>query len=968
MALNKINVVYITDEKYAMPTCISAYSLICNQKKETKMDIYFVVNGISILSREKFMSLACENAKVHLIEVHDESYAEMAKSCLAYKTIHVSYTAMFKFDLPQLLSDVDKVLYIDGDTLIQDDILDLYNTSMEDYYVAAVDDIIEKVRKLSPIYTVGDYFNSGVMLLNLKKMREEGITEKLLDYRINGANYFMDQDAFNVVLGVKRIALPCRYNFLSTLIDTFDVDEIVEMAEMPKADSISEIVDKIAILHLVDRMKPWLYYMPWFSDRFLKYYEKSPYAAEKLDLLNPLKEQRLDMCMLRNRIDELTSRVQAKGNAYLQPYEEKVKGKDVVLYGAGKKGQGIYPRLSTLCNIVAWVDKNFQGLKDSEDRELVNVQSPEILRLVNCDYVLISIADQGMLMDAKKYLMRELGISKDKIVTLYERCVEDKVAKEVAELYTKWHGKEHELANQYIGQFNEKSCVPCVRHIGMMYRWLTIGGLQRVLALLSFLYSEMGYQVTLILDIKEEIAYDLPEGVEVVTIPAESGVQSTGSYLQRAKGLREIIRHKKIDTIIHHGASSGILLYDLLVCKKSNINFITVKHETFSQYMVYRDNTMYMQQGVFKLADRLVTLSDAERNFWEVQGVKATYICNPTGEYAVAEDTPGSGDYILWLGRLARRQKQCMDIIPIMREVVKKVPNAVMKVYGNPIAPGIINEIQGQIEKFHLEKNIEYCGFVTGNVGEIYRDAAVFLVTSEYESFPLTIYESKLNGTPLVTYDMPYLELLKDGLGYIAVENDNIVQAADAIVRVLQDKELKERLSKEARQSVLQFNNERVKQSWKQLFESLNDGYAREERQYTAEEMRVIVETMMYHYRKGLNANVQKEVRQNRNEGLPAVLEYYCQWKKLQPVIYPFGTVGKRVQKTLHELNIQEAFVVDNQLSKTDSNIKSVEDLKKMDCSKYLFFICCKLPNQHDEIIKSLRGIVPEKNIVDLCP
>ncbi len=966
---NKINVVYITDDNYAMPSCISAYSLIENQKEDTLLDIYFVVNNISLQSKERFMELATENAKIFIIEVQDESYAEMAKSCLAYKSIHVSYTAMFKFNLPQLLEGVDKVLYIDGDTLVQTDILDLYNISLDEHYIAAADDVIQRRRRVSPISTVGNYFNSGVMLLNLKKMREDNMTEKLIEYRLHGTNFFMDQDALNAVLGVKRVELSTIYNFMTTLIDTYDVDEITEMVGISKANSIAEIIDKVSILHLTDRTKPWAYYMPWFTERFMKYYEKSPYASERLELLNPLKEQKLEMIMLRNRIDELSNRLQSKDSVFLQSYEQRVQGKKVVLYGAGKKGQSIKPKLDTICDLIAWVDKDYDDLVKDENEELKRVQNPEMMKVTDFDYVLVAIVDQRVLMEVKKFLIRELHIPQEKIVTLYERYAEDKLALEVAELYTKWRGREHELAAQYIGQFRSEVCAPEVKHIGMMYKWMTIGGLQRVVSLLTFLFCEMGYKVTLILDTKEDMAYEVPDGVEVVTIPAESSVQSTRSYLQRAKRLREIIQDKKIDTIIHHGASSHILLFDLLLCKKSNVYFVSLKHEMFSQYMVYRSNTMHLQQNVFKLVDRLVTLAPDECNFWEVQGAKAVHINNPTGDYAVAELKKGRGNYILWLGRLDRLQKQTMDVIPIMREVVKVLPDAVMKIYGNEVAPGIINELNAQIEKYNLQKNIEYCGFITGNVGEIYHDAAVFLVTSAYESFSLTIYESKLNGTPLVTYQMPYLEMLKNGLGYIAVENDNVIQAADAIVKILQDNELRERMSKDAKESILQFSNEKVKEGWKQLFDSLHGGYVKEDKKYSAEEMKVLLETMMYHYRKGLSMNVQKNVAQNQNQGMAAVLDYYCQWTKLQPVIYPFGTVGKRVQQTLREqLHIKEAFIVDNQLAKTNPEIKSVEDLKSIDCSKYLFFICCKLVKQHDEIIQSLRGIVPENNIVDLCP
>lgn len=969
MMADKMNVVYITDENYAMPTCISAFSLICNQNPATQIEIYFIVNDISMQSKEKFMSLETGNAKIHCIEVRDDKYTEMEKSCMAHNSIHVSRTAMFKFDLPQMLGDVEKVLYLDGDTLVLKDLSELYNTSLEGFYVAAADDEIEKIRHVSPLFTANGYFNSGVMLLNLSKMREESVTEKLVDYRAHGTNFFMDQDALNAVLGGKKLTLPLQYNFLTTIINNYDEFEIEKMIEENGVDGTETILKKISIVHCTDKYKPWKYNLPWFSDLFKEFYYKSPYSENKLILQNLFKEYTNEISMLRNRIDELDHRVNTGDDSYpLKPYEQKIQGKRVALYGAGKMGKGIKARIGAFCDIAVWVDGDYRMLAKSDDISLQEVKAPDELKKTEFDYVLIAIADQSACAEVKKYLIQTLSVPREKIVLLNDRILQDKVALEVADLFKKWRGNEYQLAAQYIGKISNAACAGQVKHIGMVYRWLTVGGLQRVIALLSFLFCEMGYTVTLILETAEEIAYQLPEGINIEIITAESDVHTTGNYLPRANCLRNIIREKKIDTIIYHGASSHLLLYDLLVCKKSNVYFVVVKHEMFSQYMSYRSDTLYKQQNTFRLLDRLVALGEDECNFWSAQDVRCECISNPTGEYAVSgKKRTGTENSILWLGRLARLQKQCMDIIPIMREVVKTIPNAHMKVYGNEVAPGIINELNREIEKYHLENNIEYCGFADGNVGEIYREAAVFLVTSEYESFPLTIYESKRNGVPLVTYKMPYLDILKNGLGYIAVDNDNAQQAAAAIVELLENKELRERLSQEAYKSVESFNNERVKKEWKHLLTTLNVNENTQDKCYSSEEVKTLLQTMLYHYHKGIVKGAdQNSVQQS---GLAAILEHYCQYTQLSPVIYPFGTVGKRVQKILREqLHRREAFVVDNKLTNNDANIKSVDELKKMDCSKYLFFICCKRPQQHEEIMRSLQGVVPGNNIIDLYP
>lgn len=96
----------------------------------------------------------------------------------------ISNTALLKFFIPTILSDISKVLYLDGDIVMRKDIVDMYETCIDEYNLAAVPDemnfdfekwIVNKkqFRKFyeSLLETNGKYFNSGVMLLNLDRLR-----------------------------------------------------------------------------------------------------------------------------------------------------------------------------------------------------------------------------------------------------------------------------------------------------------------------------------------------------------------------------------------------------------------------------------------------------------------------------------------------------------------------------------------------------------------------------------------------------------------------------------------------------------------------------------------------------------------------------------------------------------------------------------------------------------------------------
>lgn len=536
--------------------------------------------------------------------------------------------------------------------------------------------------------------------------------------------------------------------------------------------------------------------------------------------------------------------------------------------------------------------------------------------------------------------------------------------------YITYRGKERVLADMYLSKSNEwiSSNTP-IKKVAMFYYRLSIGGVQRVISLLTPMFIELGYEVVFITEsIAEDFDYDLPESVEVITIPTEASVLNTGNYHHRAAKLQEIINEKGIDVVCYHAASSPILLYDLLMFKLNSVKFIAIKHELFSQYMAYRNDILFTQEKVFRLLDRLVVLGQDECNFWNILGVKAEYINNPMGDYVLSDGNVDGEKYILWLGRLEKIQKQCMDIVLIMKEVVKNVPDAVLKIYGNEVTHGVVSELSRAIEKENLENNVIYCGYVNEHIADVYSHASVFLVTSSFESSPLTIFESKKSGVPLVTYDMPYLSLLKEKKGFIAVENDNIKAAADAIVKLLKDDDLRNKLSKEAKESVAGFSNNKIKDRWEELFKNISEKPNEKNEVYKAEDMRTILHTILYHYHKGIVFEGKKSVEKVAEmSDIASVIRYYVQRKHLPVAIYPFGKKGQYVKEILNKkLNIKEALIVDNNLSKIEGEIKSIDDLKEIDCTQFLFFICSNSTKYYEEIRKEIHEVVPNENIVDL--
>lgn len=137
---------------------------------------------------------------------------------------YITSTMWFRIFLPELLADVDRVLYLDVDTIVLDALDELFATDLRDSHLAAVSNVFQ-LDHLGRLARLGiddprDYFNSGVLLMNLDLMRRDGSTQALKEFAIaNGDDLLWpDQDTLNLVLGETRRPLHPRWNVMTSLL------------------------------------------------------------------------------------------------------------------------------------------------------------------------------------------------------------------------------------------------------------------------------------------------------------------------------------------------------------------------------------------------------------------------------------------------------------------------------------------------------------------------------------------------------------------------------------------------------------------------------------------------------------------------------------------------------------------------------------------------------------------------------
>ena len=270
-----VHIVYITDKNYVYPTQVSMYSAIKNKCPQTTYHFYILTDGVDTKTVLKaFRPMKSDTVYINIIPQKRVLDLKFAK-----QLAHISPTALLKFVIPEALPAVDRVIYFDSDTVIMKDLQDLYNTDLENKVAAAVADIAtldDKVYLKTLGYREKIYFNSGMLVLDLKKMRKKGMTQLLNKYARSARLNYIDQDAYNVVLRRQIKTLPYIYNCMSALhLDSWRSNRLVSyIADKFFRSSIKasafmrmytkqvpflarDIFKEVVVFHYFGDAKPW---------------------------------------------------------------------------------------------------------------------------------------------------------------------------------------------------------------------------------------------------------------------------------------------------------------------------------------------------------------------------------------------------------------------------------------------------------------------------------------------------------------------------------------------------------------------------------------------------------------------------------------------------------------------------------------------------------------------------------------
>jgi len=264
----KFHIVYSSDDSFAMQTGVSLLSLLKNNKN-LNICVYILANEISEKNKINFEEIAKGKAELHFIDVSKFLNEKIKNQGLAsYANAFAPYSRLCVAEV--LPADVSKVLYMDGDTVVNGSLMELAQMDIKDYSCAMAKDVrSEKYKKRINLENIYEYYNSGVILINLDFWREHNIGDAVLKDLLSFPTVYAEQCAFCRVLKGKIKTLPLSYNVtgIPRLFNNQSLYSIAYRSGTPfySEQELNDARENPKILHYTN------YYLggrPWFEDCF----------------------------------------------------------------------------------------------------------------------------------------------------------------------------------------------------------------------------------------------------------------------------------------------------------------------------------------------------------------------------------------------------------------------------------------------------------------------------------------------------------------------------------------------------------------------------------------------------------------------------------------------------------------------------------------------------------------------------
>lgn len=281
-----MNILYALNDKFVPQTAASITS-VCENNRSVK-DIHFYLFAMEVSpENQKLLEnhLKTYHRKLTFIEIKDlKTYFNFDFDTNGWNPIVLARLLVGEL-LPK---NLDKILYLDGDTIIRSNLAKLWKTDLTNHAIAAsIEPTVDKRRKSSLGLDGYPYYNAGVLLIDLKNWRRQNIGTEIIDfYQAHSGQLFAnDQDAINGSQKGKIYTLSPKYNY-SNIFDQYSYRFLTKLCDFPyiSYQTFEAARQNPTIIHYLGEERPWrVGNSHKYRDDYLKYLNLTPWKNQNLE-------------------------------------------------------------------------------------------------------------------------------------------------------------------------------------------------------------------------------------------------------------------------------------------------------------------------------------------------------------------------------------------------------------------------------------------------------------------------------------------------------------------------------------------------------------------------------------------------------------------------------------------------------------------------------------------------------------
>lgn len=360
------------------------------------------------------------------------------------------------------------------------------------------------------------------------------------------------------------------------------------------------------------------------------------------------------------------------------------------------------------------------------------------------------------------------------------------------------------------------------------------GGAERVVSVLSRYFAEDGYEVVIVTLWRAGEEYELSKAVRRIDLGELAAGRRGGRRLlalRRFTDLRSVIRREQPGIVISFCVKANFRSAFAMLGMKTPL-LVSVRNDPKTDYAPHAGATKWMER---KACGCVFQTEEARQFFSPDFQKKSRVIWNPidekyllAGQKSQMQRTENDKEQdtrlnrIVTVGRISR-QKNHMLLLRAFCRVRNQFPNMVLQIYGEEGESGVKEELESYIADNKLEGRVLFMGQNSSLEKEL-REAALFVLPSDYEGMPNALMEAMVLGLPVIATDCPcggVAALIEDGVSGLLVPVGDENRLAEAMARLLGERELARSMAENAAKVAEKVSPLRIYKEWKEYVETL---------------------------------------------------------------------------------------------------------------------------------------------------